>query len=75
MKFKTWDETIEIELLPCPFCGGEPKVQHYGNDRTKRRSIVVKCSKCRVQREDATLRHDFAWIEKAAAENWNQRLC
>lgn len=73
MKFTSWDNTREIELSPCPFCGGEPVVKHIGNDYVKKRSIKVRCSKCRVERTDAALRHGFEWLENIAAENWNQR--
>ncbi len=73
MKFKTWCGTKEIELDTCPFCGSEPTVTHIGNDHTKKRKIEVKCPKCRIKRVDAALHHGFAFIEEAAAKNWNQR--
>lgn len=72
-KFLSWDEVTEVELLSCPFCGGEPEVKHIGNDRSKKRAIEVKCTGCRVKRTDAAIRFDFFWLEKVAAENWNQR--
>ena len=63
-----------IELLPCPFCGGKPVVKRIGNDYVKKRTIQIKCSSCRVTRTDATLRQPgFEWLEKIAAESWNQR--
>lgn len=73
MKYKTWCETKEIELNDCPFCGGEPKVSHIGNDHTKKRKIEIKCSKCRIKRTDAALIHSFSWLEDVSAKNWNQQ--
>ncbi len=71
--FKAYDTDEKIGLSPCPFCGGEPKAIHKGNNFGKKRSVTIKCTRCRCQRTDAALRHDFAWVEKAAVKNWNQR--
>ena len=73
MKFKSWDNTKELTLLNCPFCGTEPEVGHIGNDHTKRREIEIKCPKCRIKRTDAALRYGFDFLEKVAVEAWNQR--
>lgn len=32
MKFRSWDNTKEIELFDCPFCGSAPVVKHIWND-------------------------------------------
>ena len=53
----------EINLLPCPFCGGQPVFEKYEWDEDE---YQVKCPYC------------FAatWIEEskeAAAEEWNRR--
>lgn|SRR5574343_1876697 len=72
-KFKGWDETKTIELKSCPFCGGEPELQHIGNLHTKSRKIKIKCKKCRCQRTDAAIYHDFNWLEDVAAKEWNRR--
>ena len=63
----------DIEFLPCPFCLSKPYVLPRGNSHTKKRSVTVKCKECRIERTDATLRQDFAWLYKTAAKNWNQR--
>jgi len=71
MKFKSWDNTKEIELLNCPFCDAEPKVSHIGNEHTKKCMIEIKCPKYRIKRTDAVLRHEFDFLEKA---EWRKRM-
>jgi len=74
MKFRTFNGDKKIDLLACPFCGADPSVKHIGNNYTKKRAIEIKCHACRIQRTDAALRYGFDWLEKVAAENWNQRV-
>lgn len=62
------------KLKPCPFCGTEPTVIRYGTERTKRRSIVIKCPKCRIAREDGAVRFGFDWLEGIASKQWNERV-
>ena len=73
MKFKTWDNTKEIELLNCPFCGTAPIVKHIGNEHTKKRTIEISCPKCRVKKIDGAIAYGFGWLEDVAVKNWNQR--
>lgn len=51
--------TINLELKPCPFCGGEPNLTHddYVHDDL-RPMLVVECKSC------------SAWVR---AEDWNRR--
>ncbi len=72
-ELRSWYSNQTIILWSCPFCGGKPELQHIGNDYTKKRSIKIKCEQCRCTRTDAALRHNFEWLEKIAAKNWNQR--
>lgn len=74
MKCKIWFSE-EVELLPCPFCGGDPVIKYIGNEHTKKRRIEIKCSKCRVKRTDATIYNDFEYLERVASEQWNERKC
>ena len=74
MTFKSWDNEKEFFLLGCPFCGAEPKVNHIGNNYTKKRKIEIKCQKCRVKRTDAALKYGFDFLEKVAVEAWNERV-
>ena len=69
---KSWDGE-EIEITPCPFCGTIPEIIHIGNNYTRKKAVKVRCRKCRVARTTATLTQSFAWLEKAAVRNWDQR--
>ena len=71
--FLSFVTNIEIYLKPCPFCGGDAEGQHIGNDHTKKRTIIIKCPTCQIERTVSTLHHDFKWLENVAAKSWNQR--
>ena len=69
-------ETGDLEqlvMLPCPFCGAEPEMMQIGNDYTKKRSVVIKCNRCRIQRKDSALRNSMDWLVDVAVKQWNQR--
>ena len=67
------NQTTADKLKSCPFCGTEPKVRHIGNEHTKKRSVKIKCPKCRIERTDASLKHGFDWLDRVAIEQWNKR--
>ena len=73
MKFKSMYRDVELELLDCPFCGGEPKIKHVGNEHTKKIKIEIKCSKCRATKTNAALSRSFDWLEDISADDWNTR--
>ncbi|WP_273886060.1 Lar family restriction alleviation protein, partial [Serratia liquefaciens] len=60
-------------LLPCPFCGGTPKLHQQGNDYTSKRKLTIKCPDCRVQLTNGAIRNDMAWLERITIEAWNTR--
>lgn len=62
-----------LVMLPCPFCGAEPELLQIGNDYTKKRSVVIKCNRCRIQRKDSALRNSMVWLVDVAVKQWNQR--
>ena len=62
-----------LVMLPCPFCGAEPEMMQIGNDYTKKRSVVIKCNRCRIQRKDSALRNSMDWLVDVAVKQWNQR--
>lgn len=69
----SWNEDRKLDLLPCPFCGADPVLLHYGNDLRPRRKVMVRCPKCRVGRADATIHQSFQWLESIAERHWNRR--
>jgi len=73
MKYVSFDGKKDIGLLPCPFCGGEPKVRHIGNDHTRCKSVEISCTDCRVSRIDSARVHGFDWLEEITAKFWNNR--
>ena len=64
------------KYLPCPCCGAEPKLKYIGNDRTKKRSVEIRCSnlECRLSTSVGTIIHSgFDFCEKHLAKIWNHR--
>jgi hypothetical protein len=61
------------ELLPCPFCGGEPEFYTIGNEYTKSRKAEIRCTKCMVKRTTGAIRHSLEWCGRKAIEAWNER--
>ena len=69
----TGNSFMADELLPCPFCGGEPELKFVGNDYTKSRKATIKCKKCRAEITNAALKHDSKWCAMVSIEDWNKR--
>jgi len=57
------------DLLPCPFCGGEPQLKQTGKDK-----LTLKCLRCLVRFEQRVLRFSLEWLEDKMVENWNKRI-
>ena len=51
-----------IQLLPCPFCGGEAEVEQEGKNR---RSCIVTCSACGCRLESNEIGAGSAWNARA----------
>lgn len=58
---------MQMELKPCPFCGGKPLVESFIFGREKTPRFRVRCSKCWCE----TNWEFFA--ENEVAEAWNRR--
>jgi hypothetical protein len=65
--------TAEIQLLPCPFCGGSAVKKFIGNDYTRKRSVEIKCTKCFTKQVTGAIRNTMAWCEEQAIKQWNTR--
>lgn len=68
-----------ISLLPCPFCGGEPKHNDGGNSTYGRFWWSVWCDECEIQMSDREVwsheadRSVLALPAKECFERWNRR--
>ena len=69
-------ETSNDELLPCPFCGGEPIWYLKGNAERigYKRIITIKCPQCRATQETGVLYLSTEAGCEAAVKNWNTRI-
>lgn len=61
------------KLKQCPFCGGDAILEEIGNDFTSKRSVVVRCTGCRVKRTDSAIKSSMEWLVNTAVSNWNMR--
>lgn len=63
------------ELRPCPFCGSIPEIQPIGNDATKTRAAMIKCSRssCRIERTVKAKFQSQEWAMRACINHWNMR--
>ena len=61
-------------MLPCPFCGGEPKLTFIGNDYSKVRKVEIKCKQCRVSIMNAGIKSSSEQLAKYGIASWNSRV-
>ena len=64
----------KYEVLPCPFCGGEPKALTSGNEFTKKMSAEIVCKKCNVKMIVGAIHNSMEWCIGKVVENWNERV-
>ena len=74
IEINSWDSKTKLKVLKCPCCGGDPELKYIGNDFSKKRSIEIKCLKCRLKRKDSALTHSFLWLEEVCIRYWNKRF-
>lgn len=67
----------KINLLPCPFCGGEAKIKHGypGQQQKGMRQSVVQCKRCGCRTVTYRQLAYQSWkeVDEQAAEVWNRR--
>ncbi len=51
-----------MKLLPCPFCGGRPETERFGNGRQSTIYACVECG-CRLETGE-TFNHGARWNER-----------
>ena len=69
-------EVTEVELLPCPFCGGEDlgvKTDNVMHMKYGRIGAVVMCNTCRAQGGIAEIEGYESEAKTAAINLWNRR--
>ena len=55
-----------MELLPCPFCGGDAYIERVGN---RRQSTIYECGSCGCRLETGEeFNHGKRWNERAESE-------
>lgn len=57
------------QILPCPFCGGDPVIQ-----RPSQKSCVIKCTTCGVRFIGRFLRIDYEILLSVMIKKWNRRV-
>ena len=62
-------------LRPCPFCGGDAKLDHYAGDRYAGEVTLsfIRCKKCGAITYKYRMSTDYSSDEKAI-EAWNRRV-
>lgn len=63
------DNTKEVQLKPCPFCGGEAEIKQEG-----RNGLLLRCSKCYVGFKQKVIRLSLDWLRETLIGNWNSRV-
>ena len=65
---------MDIELKPCPFCGGEGKIRHKTSTMNGNiNSTWIECNQCKAATKLFGVSNKYA-SDKEAAKAWNSRV-
>lgn len=71
---KTVKEIVEIEVKPCPFCGGEPSIEFYPGQYGYFHSTVrIECEQCNASIEKEVSGKTEEEAYRFIACLWNRR--
>lgn len=59
----------QIEVKPCPFCGGEPELKRKGKN-----GIHIRCKSCGMGNFQRVITNSMQWLESSLLEDWNKRV-
>ena len=66
----------EMELKPCPFCGGKAQYIERGNQHVGISQTEIKCRRCNTKQTHKWIRlkYDFDYVRKTTVDGWNRRI-
>ena len=66
-------KSYQLELLPCPFCGGQAKVHYFGKPGAL--SVTVRCKRCKAQVEPIhkMAHYSIEARKEQVIKEWNKR--
>jgi Lar family restriction alleviation protein len=69
------NESAEMDLKPCPFCGGSAEVVQIGNEATPKRGFEVRCLTwgCATKKRAMVIRQPIEMAREFAVAAWNRR--
>lgn len=71
---KTVKEVVEIEVKPCPFCGGTPSIEyHPGQFGYYHSTARIECERCNASIEKGVPGKTEEEAYRFMAGRWNRR--
>lgn len=63
------DQQEQLELKPCPFCGGKATIE-----QNKSNGYKLKCTSCLMGVTQKVLRNSMEWLKETMIKDWNTRV-